>query len=67
MAYSPFIDILYKQSKELDGEQAFLIEGLEGNSQKHLVDYVKYNESMADLMSFNVLYGMSLVDFILRD
>jgi hypothetical protein len=28
---------------------------------------VKNNESIADLMSFNVLYGMSLVDFILRD
>ena len=66
MVYSPFIDILHKKSKEPDGEQAFLIQGLEGNSQRHLVDYVKNNE-IEDLMSFNVLYGMSLVDFILRD
>ena len=67
MCYSPFIDILHGQVKEEDAEKAFFIKDLEGNSQKDLNDYVKNNQSMLDLMAYNVLYGMTLLDFILRD
>ena len=67
MCYTPFIDILYKQSKEADAEKAFDIQDLEGKSQLQLGDYVKNIQSMLELMSFNVLYGVSLLDFILRD
>ena len=67
MCYSPFIDILYKQSKEADPEKAFDIQDLEGKSQLQLGDYVKNIQSMLELMSYNVLYGVSLLDFILRD
>ena len=67
MSYSPFIDILHRQEKEAILEKAFFIQNLEGNSQKDLSGYVKNNQSMLDLMSYNVLYGMSLLDFILRD
>jgi hypothetical protein len=67
MNYAPFIDILHKQSKEVNLEKAFFIQDLEGNSQKDLSDYVKNIQSVSDLMSYNVLYGMTLLDFILRD
>jgi hypothetical protein len=67
MCYTPFIDILHRQSTEANAEKAFFIESLEGKSQMNLSDYVKNNQSMSDLMSYNVLYGMSLIDFILRD
>ena len=67
MSYTPFIDILHIQSKESNAERAFFIKNLENNSQKDLSDYVKNNQSMSDLMSYNILYGMSLLDFILRD
>jgi hypothetical protein len=67
MCYTPFIDILRRQSTEPNAEKAFFIESLEEKSQKDLSDYVKNNHSMIDLMSYNVLYGMSLIDFILRD
>jgi hypothetical protein len=40
---------------------------LEGKSQLQLGDYVKNIQSMLDLMSYNVLYGLSLLDLILRD
>jgi hypothetical protein len=67
MCYSQFIDILHKQSKEADGEKAFDIQDLEGKSQLQLGDYVKNIQSMLDLMSYNVLYGVTLLDLILRD
>jgi hypothetical protein len=67
MSYTPFIDILYKQSKEADPEKAFDIQDLEGKSQLQLGDYVKNIQSMSELMCYNVLYGVSLLDFILRD
>ena len=67
MCYTPFIDILLKQSKEADAEKAFDIHDMEGRSQLQLGDYVKNIQSMIDLMSYNVLYSMSLLDFILRD
>ena len=67
MYYTPFIDILYKQSKESDAEKAFDIQDLEGKSQLQLGDYVKNIQSMLELTSYNVLYGVSLLDFILRD
>jgi hypothetical protein len=43
------------------------MQDLEGRSQKDLSNYVKNIQSISDLMSYNVLYGMSLLDFILRD
>ena len=67
MCYAPFIDILHRQSKEANSEQAFFVQDLDGNLQKDLSDYVKNNQSMLDLMSYNVLYGMSLLELILRD
>ena len=67
MCYTSFIEILHKQSNEPDAEKAFVIQDLEGNSQKHLGDYVKNNDSMLGIMSYNVLYGITLIDFILRD
>ena len=67
MSYTPFIDILQKQSKEADAEQAFEIKGLDGNSQVQLGDYVRNIQSMLDLISYNVLYGLTVLDFILRD
>lgn len=67
MCYTPFIDILNKQSKEADAEKAFDIQDLEGKSQLQLGDYVKNIQSMLELMSYNVLYGVTLLDFILRD
>ena len=67
MNYAPFIDILLKQSKEANSEKAFFIQDLEGNSQKDLSEYVKNIQSVSDLMSYNVLFGMTLLDFILRD
>ena len=67
MTYSPFIDILQKQSQEADPEQAFEIKGLDGNSQVQLGDYVRNIQSMLDLISYNVLYGLTVLDFILRD
>ena len=33
MSYTPFIDILYRQSTEANAEKAFFIESLEGKSQ----------------------------------
>jgi hypothetical protein len=67
MCFTPFIDLLHKQSKEADREKAFDIQDLEGKSQLQLGDYVKNIQSMLQLMSFNVLYGVTLLDFILRD
>ena len=52
---------------EENTEKAFFIKDLEGNSQKDLSNYVKNIQSMSELMSYNVLYGLSLLDFILRD
>jgi len=67
MCYTPFIDTLLKQSKEADAEKAFDIHDMEGRSQLQLGDYVKNIQSMMELMSYNVLYGMTVLDFILRD
>ena len=40
---------------------------MEGRSQLQLGDYVKNIPSIKELMSYNVLYGLTLLDIILRD
>jgi hypothetical protein len=52
---------------EENAEKAFFIKDLEGNSQKDLSNYVKNIQSMSELMSYNGLYGTSVLDLILRD
>jgi hypothetical protein len=67
MCYTPFIDILLRQLEEPDSEKVLDVQDLEGRSQLQLGDYVKNIQSITELMSYNVLYGMMLLDLILRD
>jgi hypothetical protein len=43
------------------------IPDLEGKTQVQLAEYVKNTASMQDLMAYNALFGMSILNFIMRD